>query len=89
MNKSIQFETESGETFSLDIAIFCHDLEGVDASFEIEYSDKPIDSLSPKDQTRLERQCQTCADDTACYAAQEYAEGAADAAYDAWRDRDI
>jgi hypothetical protein len=97
----IEFDFESkhfttGELCNLhevEIDIQCYDSDGSDASFEVvsildvdlnvwrELKDFPPDEIKA-----IEALCEAYTDENACEAYQDYAEGAADAMYDAWKD---
>lgn len=80
-----------------ELYIECRDRDGCDATYEVEGGLLSIQGtdvvlneadLSPEDQVYLDRLAQDCADENACEAAQDWAERAADAAYDRWKDGD-
>lgn len=94
MTKSFEFETDAGAILTVDVFVECRDRDGADATYDIEWigfgdTEVAFESLSDADKVRLNRDAERCADDAACDAAQEWAEGAADRAYDEWKDRDL
>lgn len=93
MTKSFKFETNQGVVLDIDVHIECRDRDGADFSYDIEWIGKPntnfevkFDTLSDSDKLRLNKDAEEIAADNACYAAQEYAEGAADAYHDRMKD---
>ncbi len=102
MTKSFQYESAAralpdGTYARLECVLEfrCRDRDGVDAEIEEltvwdieQQADVPLQSLLPNERTAIERLAQQIADEYACEAYQDYAEGAADRALDEWKDRE-
>lgn len=79
-----------------EVSVQCRDRDGADAEYEIEnitHPDRPLDVIelsefNERDQQRIERYAQEVADDLGPDAYVDYISGAADAAYDAWKNGD-
>ncbi len=80
----------------VEITVSCRDRDGADATYDIESIQNmhtmefvEFDTLPEAEQTAIDRAAQQCADDNACDAYQDYAEGAADQAYDRWKEEQM
>ncbi len=78
----------------VDISISCRDRDGADSMYAVEYilnlgtkQEVAFESLPSAEQARIEAIAEKYADDYACEAAQEYAEGQADWLHDMEQDR--
>lgn len=105
MIKLIKFESDTFASaadpnkcrlFEIECDITCRDRDGADAEYVIEsiqdFETKnfvELEVFTVAEQNRIKQQCQETADDNACDAYQSYAEGAADQAYDRWRDEQM
>lgn len=81
---------------SIEVSVQCRDSDGADSEYTIESvtdlasgADIDWNALSPGEQLRINAGAEALAEDYACEAYQEYAEGAADQAYDQWRDEQM
>lgn len=104
MTRSYTTFVEQGEV-KVTVSIICRDRDGCDAEYDIESvellgSISPLgrpdankelewDQLSAKDQLKINAKSEEFADEHACDAYQCYAEGAADQAYESYKDMQI
>lgn len=102
MSKKFEFESRSipdprnpdvNAELEVEIGVSCHDEDGCDAMFEVEWiaikgTDIPLklEELSPEDQVYLERCAQDIADGAGPDAYRDWMIGRADAEYDRWKD---
>ncbi len=88
------FETETGETLSVEYSVRCNDRDGADAYADdvslmrVDGTLFEADALSDNDARRFERKLQQLADDGACDAFTESLMDAADEYRDRMRDGD-
>ena len=94
MQKEFKFESVNfPEDLDVVIDFSCTDMDGSDcevteiAIFTNVNEEVKYTFLAEGEYARLEKQAQDIADSYACEAAQDYAEGEADRAYDAYKDR--
>lgn len=95
MEKTFKFESENFETdIEVMIEFSCRDSDGCDCeidSIAMFIGDEEIkpERLAKGEMSKIETKAQEIADENGYEAYQDYAQGAGDAAYDAWKDRQM
>lgn len=94
MTKKFTHTTEDGREIHVQIYIQCHDQDGCDATYDIEWvgdhrdDEVKLNTLSPRDQTDIDRHAQDLADENGPDAWHDWMLGQADALHDQMKDGD-
>lgn len=96
MTTSFIIEAMDGRELEVQVLVECRDRDGADMTYDIESvwvngtGDEVLwTALTEADHVRINAKAERVAEESACDAYQSYAEGQADAAYDAWKDEQM